>query len=72
MTEHKYTDEEVTKLVGVYVERKCNKCNVKDLRRCCTSCFIGVLPQAIEIINRQKAEIERLREFEHMYNDLCK
>ena len=25
-----------------------------------------------ETINRQKAEIERLKEIEYMYNDLCK
>ena len=70
MTEPKLTDEQVIELVGAYVDKMCNNCKVKLL--CCNSCFISVLPKAIEIINRQKAEIERLREIEFMYNDLCK
>ena len=34
--------------------------------------FCDVIKGAIDFINRQKAEIERLKEFEHMYNNLCK
>ena len=62
MTEHKFTDEEIIKLVRAYAERECGKCNVKDLGICCGSCFIGAIKEALDLINRQKAEVERLRE----------
>ena len=60
MTEHKFTDDEIVKGVNAYVTRMCNKCNVKDLGTCCDSCFITVISQSADLINRQKAEIEDL------------
>ena len=57
MTEHKFTDEEIIKLVRVYAERECGKCNVKNLGICCGSCFIGAIKEALDLIKRQKAEI---------------
>lgn len=74
MIVHEYTDEEVIKRLAVYAERQCNKCAIRDLRRFCGSCFINVIKQAPALINRQKAEIERLQKynsdnaFKH-YND---
>lgn len=34
--------------------------------------YIYMLRDVLDLINRQQAEIERLKEFEWMYNDLCK
>ena len=68
MTEHKFTDEEVIKALsccGLY-DRACYRCPL--LHENCSTLF----ESATNIIKRQKAEIQRLREFEHMYNDLCK
>lgn len=61
MTEHKFTDDEIIEGLNAYVSRMCNKCNVKDLGTCCGSCFITVISQSTNLINRQRAEIERLK-----------
>jgi predicted RNase H-like nuclease (RuvC/YqgF family) len=61
MTDKKFTDEEIVELLRAYVERQCGKCNVKDLGTCCGSCFITAISQAADLINRQRAEIERLQ-----------
>ena len=58
MTEHKFTDEEIIRALEhcVYTERgyKCRECvNV-------TGCKPWLLREALDLINRQKAEIERL------------
>ena len=45
----------------------CEKCEMPPLE-----CRHALVKYALDLINRQKAEIERLKEFEHMYNDLCK
>ena len=55
MTEHKYTDEEV----------------IKDLQSACkwfeehgkntNRAIVGICERAVDLINRQKAEIERLK-----------
>lgn len=60
MTDHKFADDEIIELLNAYVERMCGKCNVKDLGTCCGTCFITAISQAADLINRQKAEIERL------------
>ena len=35
-------------------------------------CERKIFADALDLINRQKAEIERLKEFEYMYNSLLK
>lgn len=57
MIEHIFTAEEIIKGIEVYAERQCNKCAVKDLQHCCSSCFINLIKQAPYLINRQKAEL---------------
>lgn len=64
MTEHKFTDDEIIEGLDAYVSRMCNKCKVKDLGTCCGSCFITVISQSTDLINRQRAEIERLKDNE--------
>lgn len=58
-----YTDEEVIKRLEAYAETQCNKCAVRDLRRCCGSCYINVIKQVPALISHQKAEIERLQKY---------
>ena len=36
------------------------------------SCEQTIAKYSLDFINLQKAEIERLKEFEYMYNELCK
>lgn len=62
MTNRKFTEDELVELVKAYVERKCGKCNVKDLGVCCNSCFLLPISLSADLINRQKAEIERLED----------
>lgn len=60
MTEHKFTDEEIMQYMLVYADRMCNRCEVKD-SICCGSCFISRIKDGVDLINRQKAEIERMK-----------
>lgn len=51
----------------------CSKCPYDRIRfESERDCASEMTADALDLINRQKAEIERLKEFEHMYNDLCK
>jgi hypothetical protein len=61
MTNRKFTEDELVELVKAYAERMCGKCNVKDLGVCCNSCFLLPISLSADLINRQKAEIEKLR-----------
>jgi hypothetical protein len=71
MTEHKFTDDEIIKGMNAYTERMCNKCNVKDLGTCCGSCFITIISQGADLINRQKAENSNLTsDLTSLQNDL--
>jgi hypothetical protein len=63
MTDRKFTEDELVELLRAYVERMCGKCNVKDLGKCCNSCFLLPISQSADLINRQKAEIERLKDY---------
>lgn len=76
MTDHKFTDEEeeVINCLCFYVDRQCNNCDIKD-SACCVSCVNTEIRDALALINRQKAEIERLtaeRDNEHRcYLHIC-
>lgn len=60
MTEHKFTDEEIIAHMLAYCGRMCGKCEVaKSI--CCDSCVILRIRDGVDLINRQKAEIERLK-----------
>lgn len=56
MTEHKFTDEEIVAHMLAYCGRMCSKCEVAK-SFCCGSCVILRIRDAIDLINRQKAEI---------------
>ena len=71
MTEHKFTDEEIIKAL------EC--CTNKD-RKYCTNCplkneFVCVnqlASEALDLINRQKAEIERLQKKQDLFANIGK
>ncbi len=70
MTEHKYTDDEITRAL------ECCSRNVPLLNSCEDCPFYGkrcaaFLPQvALDLINRQKAEIERIHRHTEMYHEV--
>lgn len=62
MTDKKYTDEEIIKALE-YCNADISKCDRCVLQRDCESnpFYSAVAEHALDLINRQKAEIERLR-----------
>ena len=62
MTEHIYTEDKIIELLTAYIENRCDTCNVRDIGKCCSSCYIIVIKRAIDLINSQMAKIERLKE----------
>jgi hypothetical protein len=74
MTDGKFTDDEIIlglKCLAGEDEIFCKDCAFRDMDRG-FACKKNVSKASLDLITRQKAEIERLKEFEHMYNDLCK
>lgn len=59
MTDHKLTDEEVIKALESKVEAHCTVCDTKEIVPC-EHCIFHYIKHAVALINRQKAEIERL------------
>ncbi len=58
MTEHKFTDEEIIKAVECCLTvdvKGCGECPYRD-----ENCINRIMTDARDLINRQKAEIERL------------
>lgn len=62
MTDNKYTDEEIIKALE-YCNADRNECDKCVLKRKCESnpFYSAVAEHALELINRQKSEIERLK-----------
>lgn len=62
MTDKKYTDEEIIKALE-YCNADISKCDRCVLQRDCESnpFYSAVAEHALDLINRQKAEIERLK-----------
>ena len=94
MTDKKFTDEEIIKALECCSE-PAGKCCCEEcpLHHRDDSCTTALIKKAVELVNRQKAEIEilirkkeslrdeiyelqseveRLKEFEYMYNSLLK
>ena len=63
MTDNKFTDEEIIKALE-YCNADKNECNKCVLQKECESnpFYSAVAEHALNIINRQKSEIERLKE----------
>ena len=60
MTEHKYTDEEIIRALKCFVAEECPNCDECPFDECCYDCTNKMLNNALDLINRQRAEIERL------------
>lgn len=60
-------DNEIIKALECCIKDDCDNCPDTF-----GNCEHNAMRNALDLINRQKAEIERLKEFEGMYNDLCK
>lgn len=60
MTEHKFTFEEIMQHMLAYADRKCDSCEV--FPTCCNCCVIAIIKAGVDLINRQKAELEDLRQ----------
>ena len=58
MTDHKYTDEEVIKGLECCSTYSCDGC---PYRKYATDCVILLPQNALDLVKRQKAEIERLK-----------
>ena len=56
MNERKFTDEEVIKALECHAKRNCGDCPM-----CGKGCADKLIEVALDLITRQKAEIERLR-----------
>lgn len=63
-TVQQFTDEEIMQHMLAYADRECDSCEVSPT--CCNRCVIAIIKAGVDLINRQKAEIEekskRLRE----------
>lgn len=57
MTEHKFTDEEIIRALECCANGECDECIYYD----CSPCKEYLNNAALDLINRQKAEIERLQ-----------
>ena len=60
MTDNKYTDEDIIKALECCADSKNYQCNKCPLYADCEKASIA--ENALDLINRQKAEIERLKE----------
>lgn len=73
MTDKKFTDEEIIKALE-YCNADISKCDKCMLQKECESnpFYSAVAEYALELINRQKAEIERLKKETSVARDACK
>ena len=60
MTEHKFTDEEIVKALNCCKTPKCSNCAECPKRHLGTDCLGELICDTLDLINRQKAEIENL------------
>lgn len=62
MSDHKFTDEEVIKGLECCSTYSCDGC---PYRKYATDCVILLPQNALDLVKRQKAEIEQLKEKEN-------
>lgn len=64
MTERKFTDEDLIKALECCTSAECNKCKWEPRKDCCRGsmeCNDDLMREALDLITRQRAEIERLK-----------
>lgn len=63
MTNKRYTDEEIkSSLEVIATTQNCNECKIRNCRWGTCNCSQITANAALDLINRQRAEIERLKE----------
>lgn len=63
MTNKRYTDEEIkSSLEMIATTQNCNECKIRNCRWGTCNCSQITANAALDLINRQRAEIERLKE----------
>lgn len=62
MTDKKFTDEEIkSSLEVIATTRNCNECKIRNCKWGTCNCSQITANAALDLINRQKAEIEKLK-----------
>lgn len=62
MTDNKFTDEEIkSSLEVIATTRNCNECKIRNCKWGTCNCSQITAKAALDLINRQKAEIEKLK-----------
>ena len=65
MTDKKFTDEEIkSSLEVIATTRNCNECKIRNCKWGTCNCSQITANAALDLINRQKVEIERLEKTE--------
>ena len=73
MTDKKFTDEEIkSSLEVIATTHNCNECKIRNCKWGTCNCSQITANAAISLINRQKAEIERLEKREIEIDDFCR
>lgn len=79
MTNKIYTDEEIkSSLEVIATTQNCNECKIRNCKWGTCNCSQITANAALDLINRQRAEIERLRKAKkesvdmHIKENICK
>ena len=73
MTDKKFTDEEIkSSLEVIATTRNCNECKIRNCKWGTCNCSQITANAALDLINRQEAEIERLEKKEIEIDDFCR
>ena len=71
MTDKKFTDEEIkSSLEVIATTRNCNECKIRNCKWGTCNCSQISANAALDLINRQQAEIERLKAFNSYFDEL--
>lgn len=73
MTDKKFTDEEIkSSLEVIATTRNCNECKIRNCKWGTCNCSQITANAALDLINRQQVEIERLEKTEIKIDDFCR
>lgn len=71
MTDKKITDEEIkSSLEVIATTRNCNECKIRNCKWGTCNCSQITANAALDLVNRQQAEIERLKAFKSYFDEL--
>ena len=73
MTDKKFTDEEIKSSLEVIAStRNCNECKIRNCKWGTCNCSQITANAALDLINRQQIEIERLQKVNDSFTDIGK